>query len=514
MKRVVAYCRVSTDKTDQLNSLESQKKYFNDYINRNKEWQLVQIYADEGITGTNTRKRKAFNKMIEDGETGLYDMIITKEISRFARNTLDSIYYTRKLKDKGIGVLFLNDNIFTLDADSELRLTIMSSIAQEESRKTSQRVKWGQKRRMEAGIAFGSSILGYDIKNGKLTINNHEAEVVRLIFKKYLEENKGVNTISKELENDGHLTKTGSKKWYGSSLYKILQNEKYCGDLLQKKTYTPDYLNHKSVINKGQEEFVLIQNNHQPIITREVFDRTQEEMKRRSVNKNEKHYKHSNRYVFSGKIECGICGYKYVGRRRKGSNGTIRKTWQCGQHAKYGALKINAQGQEIGCTNRMLSEEVIKRLFLADLEKIIEDKENVKNEVKAAVSKVLNETDTQTEINKALNKANAEIEKITDKKRRVIDLYFEGGISKTDLHNMNNYYDIHLKNLYENFEKLNNKKIDSPNQQTITEETNNIIDGLTSCTVFSDEVCRIMLDKIIVHNKGNIEIFYSNFVTQ
>ena len=187
MLKVAVYCRVSTDKDDQKNSFEGQKQYFTEYINSRPDWELVNVYADEGITGTSTKKRKEFNMMIHDAKCGLFDLIITKEVSRFARNTVDVLKYTRELKELNIGVLFINDNINTLDKDGELRLTIMASIAQEESRKTSERVKWGQQRRMEQGVVFGRNILGYNLKNGVLTINEEEARLVRHIYNKYLE---------------------------------------------------------------------------------------------------------------------------------------------------------------------------------------------------------------------------------------------------------------------------------------------------------------------------------------
>ena len=182
--KVAAYCRVSTDKEDQINSFESQRKYFREYIERRPNWELYQIYADEGITGTTTKKRAAFNHMIADAQLHRFDLILTKEVSRFSRNILDTISYTRKLRRLGIGVVFMNDGINTLDPDSELRLSIMGSIAQEESRKTSSRVKWGQTRRMEQGVVFGRSMLGYDVRDGKMTINSQGASVVRLIFQK------------------------------------------------------------------------------------------------------------------------------------------------------------------------------------------------------------------------------------------------------------------------------------------------------------------------------------------
>ena len=270
-KRVAAYCRVSTDHEDQANSFENQQRYFRQYIQRHPDWELYDIFADEGLSGTTTKKRKAFNRMIACARNGEIDLILTKEISRFARNTLDSISYTRELKRIGVGVIFMNDNINTLDGDAELRLAIMSSIAQEESRKTSERVKWGQKRQMEQGVVFGRSMLGYDVKDGKMTINEEGAEVVRLIFHKFVKEGKGTHVICRELQEAG-IGPMRAKEWRNTVILRLLRNEKYCGDLVQKKTYTPDYLSHNKKYNKGQEEFVIIKDHHAPIISREVFD--------------------------------------------------------------------------------------------------------------------------------------------------------------------------------------------------------------------------------------------------
>ena len=226
MLRVAAYCRVSTDKDDQRNSLESQKSFFENYIRSNPDWELVKIYPDEGITGTSTKKRVQFNTMISDAKRGKIDRIITKEVSRFARNTIDTLQYTRELKELCIGVIFINYNINTLYSDGEIRLTIMASIAQEESRKTSERVKWGQKRRMEKGVVFGRNILGYHLEKGVLTINEEEAKLVRHIFNKYLE-GKGLHVIGRELREEGYKTKTGNSECTNKSVRTILQNEKY-----------------------------------------------------------------------------------------------------------------------------------------------------------------------------------------------------------------------------------------------------------------------------------------------
>ena len=185
MIRVASYCRVSTDHKDQINSFEAQQQFFREYIERCSDWELYRIYADKGITGTSTAKREAFNRMISDAHRGKFQIIITKEVSRFSRNILDTIRYTRELKTLNIAVLFMNDGINTMDPDAELRLSIMASIAQEESRKTSSRVVWGQTRQMEKGVVFGHSMLGYDVRNGHIMINPEGAEIVKWIFQKY-----------------------------------------------------------------------------------------------------------------------------------------------------------------------------------------------------------------------------------------------------------------------------------------------------------------------------------------
>ena len=284
IKRVAAYCRVSTDKADQTNSFESQKRYFREYIEQNSNYLLYQIYADEGITGTNVKNRISFKKMIEDAKCKKFDLILTKEISRFARNLLDSIYYTRELKRYGVGVYFMNDNIYTMDNDAELRLAILATIAQEESRKTSERVKWGQKRRMEQGVVFGTNMLGYDIRNGQMTVNTEGAEIVRKIFSLYTEEEKSYAEIARILDRDG-IRPMRAEKWNSTVIMRILHNEKYIGNLIQKKTYTPDYLSHDKKYNHGEEDFVVIHDHHEPIISKDVFEKAA----KRSLHNGKKH---------------------------------------------------------------------------------------------------------------------------------------------------------------------------------------------------------------------------------
>lgn len=276
--RVAVYCRVSTDKEDQINSFESQKRYFAEIIGRRSEWELCGIYADEGVSGTSTAKRREFNRMMEDARAGRFDRIITKEVSRFARNTVDALTFTRELRGRGIGVEFVNDGINTLEPDAELRLAIMGSIAQEESRKTSSRVKWGQTRRMEQGVVFGRSLLGYDVKDGQLTINQEGARIVRKIYQWYVFGGMSSAGIAKRLTEEGIRTARGNREWNSGVVIKILKNEKYCGDLLQKKTVTPDYLTHQKRTNRGQEAMVYLRDHHEPVIDRELWERARERM--------------------------------------------------------------------------------------------------------------------------------------------------------------------------------------------------------------------------------------------
>lgn len=283
--RVAVYCRVSTDKEDQINSFESQKRYFAEIIGRRTEWELCGIYADEGVSGTSTAKRREFNRMMEDARAGRFDRIITKEVSRFARNTVDALTFTRELRGRGIGVEFVNDGINTLEPDAELRLAIMGSIAQEESRKTSSRVKWGQTRRMEQGVVFGRSLLGYDVKDGQLTINQEGARIVRKIYQWYVFGGMSSAGIAKRLTEEGIRTARGNREWNSGVVIKILKNEKYCGDLLQKKTVTPDYLTHQKRTNRGQEAMVYLRDHHEPVIDRELWERARERMCRSQSGK-------------------------------------------------------------------------------------------------------------------------------------------------------------------------------------------------------------------------------------
>jgi site-specific DNA recombinase len=385
IKRVAAYCRVSTDNEDQANSFESQQRYFRQLIENTPDWELFEIFADEGISGTNTKKRNEFNRMIACGKNGDFDLIITKEISRFARNTLDSIYYTRDLKKHGVGVIFMNDNINTLDGDAELRLAIMSSIAQEESRKTSERVKWGQKRQMEQGIVFGRSMLGYDVKDGKMYINEEGAKIVRLIFHKFVYEGKGTHVIARELCEEG-IKPMRVKEWQNTVILRVIRNEKYCGDLVQKKTYTPDFLSHEKKYNRGQEEFIIIKDHHEPIINRELFEEANRILDKKSLSQIGKS-KHSNRYPFSGKLKCGKCNASYVARYKNRQDGSCYKAWRCLEASRHGSPHIDKAGNLVGCSGESIrNEDAIHIMYLTCKSLHLDRKKIINNLIKTIQS--------------------------------------------------------------------------------------------------------------------------------
>lgn len=493
---------MSTDNEDQTNSLASQKKYFADYIERNQMWDLIEIYVDEGITGTSTKKRHSFNRMIADAQNKKFDLIITKEISRFARNTLDSIYYTRKLKELGIGVFFMNDNINTLDPDSELRLTIMSSIAQEESRKTSERVKWGQKRRMEQGVVFGRDMLGYDVKDGKLAVNEDGAEIVRLIFHKFVSEGKGTYVIARELREAGIQTSTYMKQWSNTVILRVLRNEKYCGDLIQKKTFTPSYLNHEKKYNRGEEEFVVIENHHEPIISRELFDKAQRELARRSPD-NEQKAKYSNRYCFSGKIKCGNCGSSYVSRTKKLKDGSTYKAWRCFEATKNGNKHIDNAGNEAGCNNHSINENNLKLIMQQVVKNLMINKEEIIESLCSAVKKAISTNADDNRLIQLQNKINT----ATQKKQSLIELYLNKEISKTDLHDLTSKYETEIANLEKEYKALKQNQELLNEQDNILNEIEKIIRTLSCGDEWDDIFYRNIIDKIVVKENNELDIY-------
>lgn len=310
-RKVAAYARVSTAKEEQENSFDAQVSYYTQKIQANPEWVFVEVYSDEGITGTNTKKRDGFNRMIEDALAGKIDLILTKSVSRFARNTVDSLVTIRQLKEKGVEVFFEKENIYTFDAKGELLLTIMSSLAQEEARSISENTSWGRRKSFADGkVSLGySNFLGYDKgPDGELVINEEQAKIVRRIYAEFLA-GKTPGGIAKGLTADGIETPGHKKVWQASTVLNILKNEKYYGAAILQKEITVSYLTKEKRPNTGELPMYYIEKDHEPIVSPETYQMVQEEMRRRKEAG-------SNMQcvsIFSSRIICGDCG-GYYGR--------------------------------------------------------------------------------------------------------------------------------------------------------------------------------------------------------
>ena len=342
--RVAAYCRVSTELESQEGSYEAQVEYYTEKINQNPNWKMAGIYADDGKSATNTKKRDDFRAMVQDALDGKIDLIITKSVSRFARNTVDSLTTIRKLKEHNVAVVFEKEGVNTLDGTGEFLITILSSIAQEESRNISENTRWGVVRRFENGqvIVNHSKFMGYT-KNeeGTLVIIPEEAEIVKMIYRLYLE-GYSCGKIKKHLEELGIKTVTGKEKWQATVIDKMLRNEKYMGDALLQKTYTVDFMTKKKVINKGIVPQYYVEDDHEAIIPKELFYRVQEEIMRRAsmckaavTRKKNRKSKYSSTYALTGMVLCGDCGREYR-RVTWSKNGRKKVVWRCTNRLENG----------------------------------------------------------------------------------------------------------------------------------------------------------------------------------
>ena len=504
MIMVASYCRVSTDKEDQANSFEAQQRYFKEYIARQPDWELYDVYADEGITGTSTKKRAQFNQMINDAHLGKFQLIITKEVSRFSRNILDTISYTRELKSLGVGVLFMNDGISTLEPDAELRLSIMGSIAQEESRKTSSRVKWGQTRQMERGVVFGRSMLGYDVKGGKMTVNPEGAEVVRQIFYKYGVEKKGTSVIARELREAGIKSYYGNTWWASSHIVKILKNEKYVGDLVQKKTYTPDYLTHAKKYNHGEEPMIVLTDHHEPIIDRELWDMVQSELKRRNLH-GEQSSGHANRYIFSGKIKCGECGASFVSRKKKRKDGTFYKRWGCYTATMEGRRHLDKQGNEVGCDiGKMVRDELALDMIRQAVAALNVDRKWITDNVTALALEAIQAGEQGSADN--AEKLEHEMEQLAKKKEDVLDAFFSHSITKEEMRIMSERYDKQMAGLQTRLDAVRKKEKLRYDTGQLSADVRKQVNAILSDDTDSEIFYKNILDHMVVYKDCHVEV--------
>lgn len=365
-RRVAGYARVSTDRDDQFTSYEAQVDYYTNLIKSKAEWEFVNIYTDEGISGTSTARREGFKQMVADALAGKIDLIITKSVSRFARNTVDSLTTIRNLKENKVEVYFEKESIWTFDSKGELLITIMSSLAQEESRSISENVKWGLRKRYADGqvIVPFSCLLGFDRgPDGNLVVNPEQAKTVRYIYTLFLQ-GMSFNGIATRLTAEGIRTASGKTRWHNTTIASILSNEKYKGDALLQKYYIPDFLTKKAVVNKGEVPQYYVQGNHEAIIPVEIFDLVQRER----ANRNKSAESGRREHIFSYRIRCGVCGAFY-GPKVWHSNDKYRKVvWQCNH-------KYRSKGSP--CSGPIVTEEDIKTFFVKAVNKLIGDKKGI-----------------------------------------------------------------------------------------------------------------------------------------
>lgn len=495
-RKTCGYARVSTDKDEQFTSYEAQIDYYTKYITKNPDWEFVKVYTDEGISGTSIKNRDGFNTMIQDALDGKIDLIVTKSVSRFARNTVDTLSTIRKLKDRGVEVYFEKENIWSFDSKGELVLTIMSSIAQEESRSISENITWS-KRKQAAEGKFNIStnrFIGYDKdENGNLIINEEEAKIVRRIFTLFLN-GKTTGAIAKELERENIPTASGKGKWRSSSIYHMLTNEKYKGDVITQKTYTVDFLTHRVRKNRGEVPMYYVEGNHAAIIPPNEWERVQAELKRR----NSMLTKYSGKQIFSSKIICADCGSFYGPKVWNSNNEKYRRViWQCNNKFK----------NQKRCATPHLNEEDIMLAFVKAFNLAFHDRLNTIADMQRAKMLV---TDTT-----ALDKEKAQLlRKVDDTTLLIRNLINRNATYALDPEEFKSRY-LDYANECESYQERI-KAIDEEIALKKDKATNfeHFIGYLSNTTgaldEFAAEAWNVSLDIVKVSNDGKLTFVFKN----
>ena len=448
--RVTFYARVSTDRYEQLNSLENQVTYFSNFIKEQENWTFVEGYVDEGISGTSVKKREDFLRMVDDAKKKKFDLILTKEISRFSRNTLDSIKYTQELLSNGVGVHFLSDNINTFQPDSELRLTIMSSIAQEEIRKLSERVRFGYKRSVEKGIVSGSNnIYGYTKNKGKLVIDEEQAKFIRLIFETYVSENIGVHRLGFKLFDEYGVTNYSGKPIAGTVIKNIIRNPKYKGYFCAHKETTVDYHDRKRK-RFIRDEWIVYKDNETcpPIVSEELWDKANEILDARSkkhdqINKNNKY----NKFPFSDLMHCYFDGATFVRgtyQIGKGDRSRRRKFWACNNYRIHGKKKTE------GCNSPVLYYEELVEVCKKILNMILVCQDDLISEINDMISDIRTKKDYKKEIKLIDEK----LFKTNNEKKELIMMRMRKEIDLKEYNSLKDDLDDKINSLEENKRKL------------------------------------------------------------
>lgn len=508
--RVCAYCRVSTGDEEQINSYESQKKYYDEKINSNSLWVFAGIYADEAITGTLDYKRNEFMRMITDAMEGKFDVIITKSISRFARNTLDTLKYVRRLKERNIAVIFEKENINTLEMSGEFLLTILSSIAQQESESISGNVKLGLKMKKERGEIVGfKHCLGYDYDNDshEIKIQQDEAEIVRHIFNRYCE-GAGSTIIARELTEAGYVPPKGGEKWADSTIRGIIKNEKYKGDVLQGKTFTIDPITHKRMINKGEEDKYYIENNHEAIVSAEVYEKAQSILEKRSgaIETGRRKGNYSRKYTFSSRVFCGFCGSVFVRRNLYNNTNHETKVWQCMSYVK--------NGKKFCPETKAIRENVIENCFVEAYELLCQDNKEVINNFLNRIDGFLRENNTKS----MLQKLEIKKQGIKDKINSLINLMIDGTIDKETFNKKKIELNKKIKKI-EKDQELFKCQLDDENTFDFgVEKIRKVFDKETKdFRVFDKDIFEALIYKVVIGDydeNGNKDPYVIKFIVK
>ncbi len=486
-KRVAAYVRVSTNGEEQLQSFNSQKEYYQDKISANKEWALVGIYADEGITGTKTNKRDEFLRMIDDCMNGLVDIVITKSVSRFSRNLVDVLSYTRMLKAKGVTVIFEKENIDTSTMESEMQLSLISALAQNEVESLSQNVSLGVQMKMSRGELMGfNSCLGYDYhpEDKSISINEQEADTVRMIYDLYVQR-YGAYTIAKELTRLGKVNKKGKVKWTDSGIRGILKNEKYKGDLLMGKTYTVDPISKRRLDNRGESNKYYTRNHHEPIVSEEIWNKAQEIRESRyHTNENVSdaaRTKFARKYAFSSMCQCGFCGTNLTRRSHHQDTQHKKPVWKCRTAAN--------KGIENCPHSKAIDEVIIENAFLEMFQLLAENFDDVLESVLSSLEDTISKDDS-TEKQKRVEK---EISALEKKRKKLTDMYLDDKISKEA-------YDDKYSELNHKLEKCEEERLlfseKALSQKNIANRMKTIREKLKNAEI-CDEFDRLVFESIV-----------------
>ena len=492
-KRVAGYARVSTDSDEQFTSFSAQTEYYTNLINANPDWEFVHVYTDEGISGLNTRKRTGFKEMIDDALAGKIDLIVTKSVSRFARNTVDSLKTIRELKKAGTEVYFEKENIYTFDGKGELLLTIMSSLAQEESRSISENITWGQRRSFESGkvhLAYGR-FLGYKKgADGKPEIDTEQAIVVELIYRLFLD-GKTPAAICKYLENKKIPAPGGGEKWTKTTITSILSNEKYKGHALLQKTFTTDFLEKTKKINEGEVPQYYVEDSHPAIIDPDIWDFVQlERARRRALGK-----AYSGKSVLSAKLICEDCGGFYG-----------HKVWHSTDKYRCGVWQCNAKFKnETKCETPTLTTEEIHRLFIKAYNKVMTDVPRIVDDCESMRALL---TDTE-ELDRQIEEKTQESELLADMVRELI--YRNASSAKEDDKKQEEAlcakFDAVMKEIQslkeERERRLQKDKAMSLHIRTLKKSRQVL-------TEWDDTVWTVMVEKAIVHKDKSITFIFYN----